>query len=128
MAGNALARKGFMSFLGKKGWGECAAAYRLRLFVGGGATRQSGKVVIDKEKIKAVIEQGGELSLGEVLRLRVRHMTDGVVLGSKEFVNEVFELHREKFGAKRKDGARPIRALASIGLNALRDLRVRALG
>ena len=44
------------------------------------------------------------------------------VLGSKEFVNEVFELHREKFGAKRKDGARPIRALASIGLNALRAL------
>ena len=96
--------------------------------MGGGTTQQSGKAVIDKEKIKAVIEQGGELSLGEVLRLRVRHMTDGVVLGSKEFVNEVFELHREKFGAKRKDGARPIRALASIGLNALRDLRVRALG
>ena len=128
VAGNALARKGLMSFQGKKSWGESAAAYRLRLFVGGGATRQSGKVVIDKEKIKAVIEQGGELSLGEVLRLRVRHMTDGVVLGSKEFVNEVFELHREKFGAKRKDGARPIRALASIGLNALRGLRVRALG
>ena len=122
VAGNALARKGLMSFLGKKSWGESAAAYRLRLFVGGGATRQSGKAVIDKEKIKAVIEQGGELSLGEVLRLRVRHMTNGVVLGSKEFVNEVFELHREKFGAKRKDGARPIRALASIGLNALRDL------
>ena len=55
-------------------------------------------------------------------------MTDGVVLGSKDFVNEVFELHREKFGAKRKDGARPSRALAAIGLNALRDLRVRALG
>ena len=129
VAGNVLARKGLLSFLGKKGsWGEGAAAYRLRLFVGGGATRQSGKAVIDKEKIKSVIEQGGELSLGEVLRLRVRHMTDGVVLGSKEFVNEVFELHREKFGAKRKDGARPIRALASIGLNALRDLRVRALG
>ena len=128
VAGNALARKGLMSFQKKGSWGDCAAAYRLRLFVGGGATRQSGKVVIDKEKIKAVIEQGGELSLGEVLRLRVRHMTDGVVLGSKEFVNEVFALHREKFGAKRKDGARPIRALASIGLNALRDLRVRALG
>ena len=128
VAGNALARKGLMSFQKKGSWGESAAAYRLRLFVGGGATRQSGKAVIDKEKIKAVIEQGGELSLGEVLRLRVRHMTDGVVLGSKEFVNEVFELHREKFGAKRKDGARPIRALAAIGLNALRDLRVRALG
>jgi hypothetical protein len=68
------------------------------------------------------------LSLGQVLRLRVRHMSDGVALGTRAFVNEVFTLHREKFGAKRKDGARPIRALASIGLMALRDLRVRALG
>jgi len=112
----------------QENWGGCAASYRMRLFVGGGAAHQSGKVVIDKEKIKAVIELGGELSLGQVLRLRVRHMSDGVALGSRAFVNEVFTLHREKFGAKRKDGARPIRALASIGLMALRDLRVRALG
>ena len=117
-----------MSFQGKTNWGACAAAYRMRLFVGGGAAHQSGKVVLDKEKIKEVLEQGGELSLGQVLRLRVRHMTDGVVLGSRAFVNEVFMLHREKFGAKRKDGARPIRALSSIGMNALRNLRVRALG
>ena len=128
VAGNTLARKGLMSFQGKARWGECAAAYRMRLFVGGGAAHQSGKVVLDKEKIKEVIEQGGELSVGQVLRLRVRHMSDGLALGTRAFVNEVFTLHREKFGPKRKDGARPIRALSSIGLNALRDLRVRALG
>ena len=83
---------------------------------------------IKELKIKEVIAQGGELSLGQVLRLRVRHLSDGVALGTKAFVNEVFTRYREKFGPKRKDGARPIRALASIGLNALRDLRVRALG
>ena len=77
---------------------------------------------------KEVIAQGGELSLGQVLRLRVRHMSDGVALGTREFVNEVFARHREKFGKKRKDGARPIRALSAFGLTALRDLRVRALG
>jgi putative transposase len=129
VAGNVLARKGLMSFQkAETSWSTCAATYRMRLFVGGGATHQSGKVILDKEKIKAVIEQGGELSLGQVLRLRVRHMSDGVALGTRAFVNEVFTLHREKFGARRKDGARPIRALASIGLMALRDLRVRALG
>ena len=129
VAGNALARKGLMSLRkDQASWSSCAAAYRVRMFVGAGAAHQSGKAILDKEKIKEVIEQGGELSLGQVLRLRVRHMTDGVVLGSKAFVDEVFTLHREKFGAKRKDGARPIRALASIGLMALRDLRVRALG
>ena len=128
VVGNTLARKGLMSFMRKPDWGESAAAYRMRLFVGGGAAHQSGKVVLDREKIKEVIAQGGELSLGQVLRLRVRHMSDGVALGTRAFVNEVFALHREKFGPKRKDGARPIRALSSIGLTALRDLRVRALG
>ena len=128
VTGDARVRKGLMSFQGKANWGEGAAAYRVRLFVGGGAAHQSGKAVLEPEKIKAVIEQGGELSLGQVLRLRVRHMSDGVALGTRAFVNEVFTLHREKFGAKRKDGARPIRALSSIGLMAMRDLRVRALG
>ena len=128
VAGNALARKGLMSFQNKPSWRACAAAYRLRLFVGGGAAHQSGKAVLDKEKIKEVIAQGGELSLGQVLRLRVRHMSDGVALGTKAFVNEVFTQHREKFGKKRKDGARPIRALSAFGLTALRNLRVRALG
>ena len=128
VAGNTLARKGLMGVQGKKNWGECAAGYRMRLFVGGGTTRQSGKVVLDREKIKEVLAQGGELSLGQVLRLRVRHLSDGVALGTRGFVNEVFALHREKFGPRRKDGARPIRALSSIGLMALRDLRVRALG
>jgi len=118
VAGNALARKGLMSFHAETKWGECAAAYRMRLFVGGGAAHQSGKVVMDKEKIKEVLAQGGELSLGQVLRLRVRHMSDGVALGTRAFVEEVFVLYRDKFGPKRKSGARPIRALSSIGLEA----------
>jgi hypothetical protein len=36
--------------------------------------------------------------------------------------------HREKFGARRKDGARPIRGVPLPGLNALRDLQVRTFG
>ena len=128
LAGNALARQGLLSCKLGTDWDACAAAYRMRLFVTGGSANQSGKVLIDKEKIKEVVAQGGELSLAEVLRLRVRHLSDGVAIGTKAFVNEVFTLHREKFGPKRKDGARPIRALACIGLTALRDLRVRAFG
>ena len=129
LAGHSLARQGLLSFHpAQKTWPACAAAYRIRLFVGGGDTKQSGKAVLSRERIQDVLANGGELALGQILRLRVRHMSDGVALGTKEFVNEVFALHREKFGAKRKDGARPIRALSMIGLNALRDLRVRALG
>ena len=109
-------------------WPECASEYRMRLFTRAGSAHQSGKVSLSKEKIREVLQHGGQLSLSEVFRLRVRHMTDGMALGTKEFVNEVFTLNREKFSVRRKDGARPIRFLASVGLNALRDLRVRALG
>jgi len=37
----------------------------------------------------------------------------------------VFEQHRQRFGAKRKDGARKFRFLANQSLFGMRDLRVR---
>ena len=44
--------------------------------------------------------------MAKMLRCRVRYFTDGVVIGSKEYVNEAFAGARERFGPKRKDGAR----------------------
>ena len=125
LAGDRAARAGLLSFQPIKEWKVAAAEYRKRLFVGSGVAGRSGKTVLDREKIKQVLAQGGELSAGQILRLRLRHLTDGVVLGSKAFVNEVFMLHRERFGAKRRSGARRIRAAPLRGLNTLRDLRVR---
>ena len=127
LAGDRGAQAGLLSFAGGRGWKEWAAEYRQRLFVGAGAGGGSGKVELDPEQIKAVLARGGELSMGQILRLRIRHMSDGVVLGSKGFVNEVFVLHREKFGSKRQSGARVIRGVPLGGLMALRDLRVRAV-
>jgi len=110
-------------------WKEVGAEYRRRLFVRGGVSGSSGKVALSREQIRRVLEKGGELSVGEVLRLRIRHMTDGVVLGSKGFVDGVWLAHRERFGGKRRSGARPIRGAGATlaGLNALRDLRVAAV-
>ncbi len=63
----------------------------------------------------------------EYLR-RVRYFTDGAVIGSKEFVNEAFARARERFSAKRQDGARAMKG-NGIGVKGLlwsaRDLRVR---
>ena len=127
VAGGKRAQEGLMSFQEKAEWEEGGAAYRRRLYVGGGVSGSSGKRVLDREAIKAVMARGGELSWGQVLRLRIRHMSDGVVLGSKGFVNEIYAMHREKFGARRRDGARPIRGVRLGGLMALRDLRVDAV-
>ena len=70
--------------------------------------------------------RAGEISTGKMLRCRVRYFTDGAVIGSRSFVNEAFASARERFGPKRKDGARKLRgnAAAAAGiLWGLRDLR-----
>ena len=67
--------------------------------------------------------------MGQVLRLRVRYFTDGVVLGSRNYVNGVFAEYRDRFGPRRKSGARRMRGLSALGdLATTRDLRVDVVG
>lgn len=64
--------------------------------------------------------------IGAMLRKRVRHFSQGAVIGSKDFVNSAFEHSRERFGPKRKDGARKMRGAGKDAegiLWSLRDLR-----
>lgn len=128
LAGNPVLRKGMKGCLKSGEWSEAAAEYRMSLFVTAGNSGGSDHVALERETILAELKRGGELGLGQILRLRVRHLTDGVVLGSKAFVNEVFLQHREKFGSSRKDGARRIRGLPLPDIRVLRDLQVRTLG
>ena len=69
-----------------------------------------------------------DLGMSRMLQCRVRYFTDGVVIGSREFVNEGFMQARGRFGPKRKDGARAMRGSGSAAKGVLwsvRDLRVR---
>ena len=128
LVGAKAIRRGLMSFLEPQEWAKAAAEYRKLLFVTGGSANSSDKRTLDPAVIRAELARGGELGLGQVLRLRVRHLTDGVFLGSKEFVNEMFVQYRGRFGKKRKDGARPIRGVPLPGITVLRDLRVDTVG
>jgi putative transposase len=68
-----------------------------------------------------------DLGMAKMLRFRIRYFTDGAVIGSREFVNEAFASARERFGPKRKDGARKLKgrsAAAGGMLWSLRDLRM----
>ncbi|HEX5791264.1 MAG TPA: transposase, partial [Luteolibacter sp.] len=61
-----------------------------------------------------------------MLLCRVRYFTDGAVIGSRVFVNEAFDAARERFSAKRKDGARRMKGSAAAAASVLwsaRDLR-----
>jgi len=66
--------------------------------------RQSGKVALEREAIRRE-------------------------LGSRNYVNGVFEEFRGRFGERRRTGARPMRGVAALGhLMTLRNLRVDAVG
>ncbi len=68
-------------------------------------------------------ERAGEISTGRMLRFRVRYFTDGAVIGSRAFVDDAFANARDRFGPKRKDGARKMRGSAGNALWSLRDLK-----
>jgi len=61
--------------------------------------------------------------MSDLLRLRIRYFSDGLVLGSECFVENIFQQYRSHFGHKRKSGARPIKELPTMSLKVLRDLR-----
>jgi len=64
---------------------------------------------------------------GEMMRRKVRYFVDGMVIGTREFVDGVFRLTREWFPEKRRDGARRM-AGAETELRTMRELRVRVMG
>jgi len=132
VGGGELARKGLMrlfSGYGQDGaaWRRIAALYRRQLFARGEKATKTQPAVFSAEQTKKVLDEGGELSRHDLLRCRVRYFTDGVVLGSREFVESVFARHRDLFGPKRRTGARRLRHGDWGGLCTVRDLRLAAV-
>jgi putative transposase len=76
----------------------------------------------DRKKALEELQGGGSLSRGELVRLRVRYFSDGLVLGSRAFVEEAFQEKREWFGERRKTGARSL-PVSGGGLYSLRRLK-----
>jgi hypothetical protein len=105
--------------LGKRsGRAEVSAGSR-----GIGQTTQNTAELLESKDNETVLK---DLGMAKMLRCRVRYFTDGAVIGSKEFVNEAFAGARERFGPKRKDGARKMKggaAVAGGNLWSFRDLR-----
>ena len=94
-------------------WSQVSGDYRRLLYMTGEQRGMSEagtplKPGFLPEAVEAVMEAGGSLSMNELLRCRVRYFTDGAVLGSKAFVEDVFQRYRQRFSPKRKTGARPM--------------------
>jgi hypothetical protein len=132
-ASDTSARKGLAAALGI-GVDGLLEEYRKLLFRQGEereGTDEQGRPLrrgFDRETMLKVLAEGGTLPCSEYLKLRIRYWIDGAVLGSREYVNSVFERHRDRFGPRRTTGARAVRGLSGLALSCLRDLRVRVAG
>ena len=104
-------------------WNQVASFYRKHIFMQAEAHKKNGSA-ISSEKIQKVLDSGGKLSRTDLMHCKVRYFSDGVVLGGKVFVEDVYHKHRKEFGLKRKSGARKLRQLQSGELCTMRDLRV----
>jgi len=105
-------------------WDKLAAEYRKILYWDGAESdrdERKGRAGISRGKVEEVERKGGKLSEMEMIRHRVRHFTDGLVIGSESFVEGVFLVARGYFGPRRKSGARKIRHAETV-LRAMRDL------
>ena len=93
-----------------------------RVVVRKGMSREGAEAELER-----LSEEGArDLKISKVVSCRVRYFTDGAVIGSKAFVNGVFQASRERFSPKRKDGARkPRGALGEMAgeIWSLRDLK-----
>ena len=109
------------------------AWYRQALYgKGAEVTDETGQVVrrgFSEEQIKAVRDAEGNLPLPVYLFQRIRYLSHGAVLGTKEFVESVFRERRSWFSRKRRSGARRLKGLArDCPLRCARALSVRPTG
>jgi REP element-mobilizing transposase RayT len=117
---------------GSAKWTDVGEAYRKYVYVSGGAkgVDADGRPTrpgFSAAEVEQVLEDGGKLPLAAAMLCRIRYMTDGVVLGSKQFVDEMFEKNRTFFSARRTTGARPMKWSEWGGLCTARDLRQRVI-
>ena len=117
-------------------WSEVSRIHRRLMGIALG--RRRGLAEVDKQTSRSGLNAAEslagndngtvlpDLGISAMLRCRVRYFTDGAVIGSRDFVNEAFAGARERFPARRRDGARRMRgtgAAAAGVLWSMRDLR-----
>ncbi|MGB0579972.1 MAG: transposase [Limisphaerales bacterium] len=128
--GNRQIRRETIELCEADTWQKASGEYRQIMIVYAGESNGPNKRALSQEQVKAVLKRGGKVELADLLRLRIRHLSDGLVFGSREFVEEVFEEFRDRFGKQRRSGARKLHDLGSgmASYASMRDLRKDAVG
>jgi len=109
VAGNEAARQGLIRLMGGGTWAQVQRAYRILLFTVGSEPQEKGASIPGKD-LQRVLQQGGKLPLGDVLRCHVRYFSRGAVLGSQAFVEAQLDALRKRLGPRAR--VRPISIFA----------------
>ena len=122
LARDGPARQGLESFLPGPTWREKSAYYRQALYCKGEWARKERQACVDPHEALKVLETGGELGQGELLRLKVRYFSEGIALGTAQFVSEVFRKHWQRHCVKRRRVGAPLRGADWKGWLTLRQI------
>jgi len=126
MGGDKHARAGLQPLLEMvtKSGKPRLAAYRAYIFRQGfdhavkGSRSEAFRRLAEK-----VLKKEGKISSAELLFCKVRYFSDGVAIGSRNFIEDLFRNNRDLFSKRRTTGARSIKNVDSEGLYCMRDLR-----
>ena len=133
IGGSRMAKEGLAMVMrsvgGGMAWSETCAEYRKLLYISGqaqGSTPEGkpSKPGFSQAEVDRVLESGGQLSVHQALRCRVRYFSDGLILGSRTYVDDAFHRYRDRFGRKRKSGARSMKEVAWDDLFTARRLQL----
>jgi len=128
VAGVGLAQAGLRGIwadhLGGGGTEAALQAHRSLIFGKGGDPMESKGLVLDRKKVAKVIEeQDGVLPRAAVLRCRVRYFSDGVILGSSEYVRSFANSVQRDLRRKRPPKVNPLRGAVWGDVAVLQGLR-----
>ena len=132
--GSSAALEGLRSILDlapNTSWKELLREYRQHLFLKGAVGTEKNPPAFDIARAQEVVEvEKGELPVQEGLRCRIGSFSDGVILGSRSFVETHHERLKQKKGFKRKRGptALNLKTFGTVTLWVFRKLRVRTFG
>jgi hypothetical protein len=100
--------------------GEALARYRRYLYL-------EGNYRFPPDQVGEVIRRRGKLTPHELVRCHVRYFNDGLVIGSRKFVDDFYASRKHLFGPNRKSGARNLQGQPWNGVCAVRDLKKAAI-
>ncbi|MGZ0657437.1 transposase [Coraliomargarita sp. W4R53] len=127
MSGRPLQKKAIKDlFSNETTFEDSIASYRLILFGKGYTSKGSAdkdKGTITPEALAEVIKNEGRVAPSELLRMRVRYFSDGTAIGSKAFIEKLFQNNRSCFGSNRKSAGKSLPPNLWGNLHVLRDLK-----